>query len=511
MIEEALGLLYPNTAQSDIKKIAQFRNQKYARKNLCSIIYPDGWKPQPQKIRLKIYTPLTPSLLPNKLPAIYQPFTIPMNDLSEECLKVLYGDVDIQKVWQLYEQRIMSKSLSLPKAKKIFFEMANSQIQYRWVEGMGGLKTIAYSENAAYQTLRHLQTRLNYFDTYGILSNEKNPYCLKKTLRKDIKDLNTISVLDLHWLRGNRMLQFFCLLYFLKSIENTIDEIGVVPFKIATVIDEAREIMARSGEGKSGYHIGLQDYINELLTAGRKRNEEIWLSSQTPSNLKKATFKNMRIKLVTHLDDPIDIAWLCSNFTDCKNYEVQGLLERMAWLREYKNDYRFITIGEADKGLEALDNQLAGRNINDANDVANSLPHPRANQYYRIEKSMGRPTTVFRPSIHNDFETIIKQLKAEGYAEPTIDLKPIKKALISEWKQELEQIKKEIKEKKDKKQAQKRKQEQKEQEELEKIAEARKKLVEVKEKEDNWTKLSALTGYSRDKIRRLWEKSSEFM
>lgn len=512
MIEEALGLFFPNTNNDDIKKTAKFRSQKYLGQSLCKAIYPNNVKPSPQKINLKVYVPLTPNLLPDKLPAIFEPFTIPTNDLSEQCVQILYGDVDIQKIYQLYDSKIRKgRAMSLPKMKREFFKMEFIRKQAEWVKSIGDTTTVAYNENAAYHTLRHFQTRLNYFDRFGILSSPKNTHCLKKILEKDIKDLNTISILDLSWLKENKMMQFFCLLYFLKAIENTIDKIDVMPFKVAPVVDEAREIMAKGGEGKRGYHTGLQDYINELLAAARKRNEEIWLSSQTPSNLKDSTFKNMKIKIVTHLDDPKDIDWLCSNFRDCKRWEIQGLLERMSFLREYKNDYRFILVGEATSRLDSLDSQLSGRNIQDPMDIANCLPHPRTNMYYRTEHTLGGIATVFRPSIKDNYKTIIEQLKAEGHPEPEKNILPTKKELIDEWRTENEEIKEEIARKLKEKQEKRKKEREETEKKLKEIANARKRLTQEGKRDDNLAKLSQMTGISREKIRAKWIESNEFM
>ncbi len=504
MLEESLGLMFPNTNEKDKRKIAKFNISKMAK-------YLD-LKIKPQNIKLKVYTPLMPNHLPDKLPAIFEPFTIPIDDWNEDCMQILYGKFDIQKIFQEYVKKVKDgKAISLPMVKKIFHEMEVSGQSVSWQTGIGGIKTVVYDQNAAHLTLRNFQTRLNYFDNYGIVSSPKNSRCLKKILKKDIKDRDTVSILNLSGLEDNQMMQFFCLTYFLKALRDIASEMDVIPYKIAPIIDEARFIMPKESEGKKEYHTGLQDSINKGLTGDRKKSIEYWMSTQSPGHLKPTTYKNMKIKMITHLDEPGDIEWVKEQFRDVKNYEIKGLFGRMQNLRDNAADYRFILVGQADKNQKELDLQLSGRNPKNVEDVANCFPCPRANMYNAIEKVGGEAVSVFRPNIRGNYKLIKEQLKANGYKNPEIDIAGMKAELIEEWKGENALIKEKIDKKHAKENVEMKKKDEKEEEQLKLIAEKREELLAKGERDDNLSQLEVLTGISRERIRKRIAKTGKFM
>lgn len=474
-LEEALTFLYPNTDEKDLEKLARLNN-RFTKK----IRY--------QPIKLKIYSPLMQDT-PDSLPEIFQPFTIPANDLNEEIMQSLYGDKDISRIFPIYDSDIKraekSSSVSYPQIKNILRKIKRSS--YYEETGFMGLKLSRFDTKMAYKTIGGFLNRLQKFNKYGIISSAKNKYNLKDNLRKELRDQKTICVLDLSKIES-RDIQIFCMVYFVKCLEDLIEKEGIgyeIPYKICPVFEESSEIFRRKGEGRKQIAQATIDMGTRMLTYGRHKRMEMWVLCQTPRYIEEALFSNFKTRIITFFKDPKDIEWVGQHFKALSDRWVIPTLFESLENQMRQGKYKFLILEET------IDKQAF---MKSTAKWGYSLPFPRTTFFSHRINAGGKETIIHKVPAYDNHAF----LKKEGM--PFKSTKEAKNLLMQEWKEGETQI---TDERKKEKEQRKKHRETRLTDKQSKDRKDATRIAKLKELGHGKSAISAMTGYSKTRITRL--------
>ena len=421
LLEEALTFMFPNIEKADLKKIKRTRQLNPKTRKIEQT--------KPRGFKVKVYVPISANA-PDKLPENFIPFSIPVNDWDEEIFQALYGDQDVTRIKSVYDAQIKfnkkNKNINYADLKNVLSKFRNSETY--WQTGYLGAKTIYYSPKAHKRTIESFFGRFQIFNVQGILSSENFQYSLKKLLRKELVDQQTIVVLDTQHIE-NRSLEYFIISYFMKAVEDILEKEGLkhkIAHKIIFSLDEIRFLFPSFSEHKQNVHIGITDLGQRFLTAGRKSKIEMWLSVQSPSFIPESLLKNIHTKIVTHFKEKKDIEWVAEHFREWTKNLTNDLFKTFEKQME-RGDYRFIIMEDK---IERVSMQAASKS-----GWGNKLPRPRLSFYRHKTKNVDGSLSIECKLPLNDY-SILKKDNSTGInlgVETTSDMKSAKKELFNEF------------------------------------------------------------------------------
>lgn len=230
-----------------------------------------------------VYTPLCYDL-PDKLPYYYQPFTIPVNELCEASLQVLYANKNISssnRVLSLIKGGV-KKNTSFPE----FVNLLNNQIKSgdSRFKGFGELDIpgLIGKEEGAFSSLIG---KLQQFFREGILSSSECELALPGLLEREVLNQKRYVILNTNFI-PNDSLRFFIVVSFVEILENVLEHAKVKYDKVILYINEAGDLFPHPNDPSfKDVHYPMIAWGREKITRIRHKKIELHLDVQSPNYL----------------------------------------------------------------------------------------------------------------------------------------------------------------------------------------------------------------------------------
>lgn len=374
---------------------------------------------KPPQFPVRIYIPISNDAPNNIYKGLIVPFTVSMDNLNEDAIKVLCGSIESSGQYAEYMSAV-DKGMTLPDLKRIFVESFKGD-KISQVKGFMDEKWTQTPFKSNYSTQQILLRRLATLDKEGILAHSQFPYALEKMLKREIKDQQTIVILYLGAIKNN-MIRKLVYIYFFETLRQTLEEHGAekLSYKFVLYHNEIETLVVPTArKDASQIDMAINWYLTNRASTIRHLNGELWCDVKkydTIDNTTRALFEN---KYITRLVDEEEIRKIG------ELYKEGG--EKM--LRRY---FRSLTAGKKTKF----------RFIN----LSQKLPM----WYNKMKKEMGyelvRPTLCYDGKVvmdYNDFSHIngVPVNKILGTDEDLkISMRDIKKELVELWRNRDEKL-----------------------------------------------------------------------
>lgn len=233
-------------------------------------------KLKPAKFPVRIYIPISQNM-PRYLPqGLCVPFTVSMDELTDDCIKILCANKSMDYAGYLSEFRsLVRKGMTLPDLKTAMLEARSGKL----------LKELGFndehwtqSHKSSHGLQEYLMGRLKVLDKEGVIANRKFPYALENFLKREIFDKNTIVILYLGAIR-NESLRNFIYLYFLETLRKSLERYGGDKLNFKNVIfHNELETLCKPTSGKDSTPVDMvvNDYLKRMASVGRHINLEVW-------------------------------------------------------------------------------------------------------------------------------------------------------------------------------------------------------------------------------------------
>ena len=480
MTQERTAMQYPNIFVKN-KELKQLMNPF-----LNPLKAPSGFK-------VNFYLPVSAEA-PDKLPENYIPFTIPVDDLGENSVQILYGSTDSGRIYNIYKTQIRekraSKKITYAKMKNIFRKYKHAAIFYQ--PGFQGVKMSYFASQANVKTVNSFISRMQIFNSAGTLSRGDNPLALKNTLREELLDQKTVCVLNTEYLKSTTQ-EYFSMSYFIQAMMELLEEEGImnkIPYRILLIFDDVRFLFPSKDENQKGVHSGMADLGATLLSWGRHKKMEIWFAVQSPRFIPSSMFTNIQTKFVTHFRNKEDIQWFREYYPEITGWRVNDLFKSMERQRA-KGKHPFIVMEDPISERAFLETE--------SDRWAYELPRPRLSGYRYQDTNTNLLEKV--PITPKEFSVLKKDpLTGIDLGIETVDeMGKAKKELENEYRESEEELKEILKKEREERKA-KKEQDEKEFGLTYKIAKFHNLGMDVPEIVRN-------TGESRERVNRLIGKA----
>ena len=236
----------------------------------------------------KVLIPVNPKTIPEELPDIFQPFTIPINSITEKDLKAVLGQQLTKNevaLWRKVQPQI-NRNTTLPELLIMIVKAQKSDNKLT-----PGIHATGVSS---------IYNMFSGFNSTMIFSSGRNQLALN--LRNELSDRKVITGLELkyypqeYW--GFIVGHFIHRIYDLKIQ-------GEIKHPVIIVFREVGDYLMNIGE-TSSQEASIRYNVIEALRKGRKHQLFLWMDNQTPMNL-DIVKSQCEIKICHFVDNTVEL------------------------------------------------------------------------------------------------------------------------------------------------------------------------------------------------------------
>lgn len=295
---------------------------------------------KPTSFPVRIYVPVSEYMPKFGYEGLIVPFTVPLDDLPEECIKVLCSHKSHDYAGYLSEYRAFQNSgMTLPYLKLKMLEASGKGV----VKERGFNKklwTSAFKSNYGIQ--QFLMKRIGILDKEGVVANSNFRFNLDKYIKQEVHSQETIVILYLGAIKSE-MVRKFIFTYFFETFKKELGKIGGAkkPFKYIFMHNEI-ETFSKSTSAKDSTPIDqLMNYYLMLQNSTiRHYGGEIWADCKHPELVDKNIVSMFPNKYLTKIDVK-QVRVLSEYFDEIGDNEFKRYL-----LQTRRNGvFRFIDLG----------------------------------------------------------------------------------------------------------------------------------------------------------------------
>jgi len=282
---------------------------KYAQKRVGKREFP-----------VKVLVPMSETL-PRELPDIFEPFTIPINTITEEDIRALLGSTLTTSqipLWRKIQKKI-KKDTTFPDLLNWILDEQKEEKKNAGKGRIPGVDSRAISS---------IYNNLQSFEKSMLFSSANCPTALD--LNKEIKDYKVITALELKWYP--KRLWGFILNHFIHQIYDAKLN-GVSKRPTVLMIREVGDFLVNVSEA-SPQEEAVKRNMVEVLRKGRRSQVFFFIDNQSPVNI-DIVKTQCAIKIVHYVD---------------RIAELEGALGDLGSMLLTRNDYATIQTFAPPKG-----------------------------------------------------------------------------------------------------------------------------------------------------------------
>lgn len=251
------------------------------------------WEGKAKGLPTRVLFPVSKEL-PRVLPSICKPFTIPINQIDLDDMRVFLAS----ELGRSFRSLYYGMKLELPDNNDIVgFIKGIERLANTGFVNIEGLPIKAMSKIG----YRDLLSSFYPFLAQGTLTSESHPLTLN--LEKELKDNETITVLSQKFI-FNREMKYFITVWFLRKIFE-LKSLGKVKKPILIISRELSDLLPTNPIDESQR---LTSYwISQILKQGRGIKLSMWGDNQSPSELSSVAYRQFGYVFSFRITTPDDI------------------------------------------------------------------------------------------------------------------------------------------------------------------------------------------------------------
>jgi hypothetical protein len=369
-LEESLGFLVPNTANlatgwKEYDEAGMYWGKQKFRES-------------PRSFKVHVYVPITKGI-PDKLPENFVPFTGSVKQVSEKAYRLLHLSKEYVSAWAEFKSMRdkLGAEATFADAKRMLRRSASmqSRVEKNWFG-----EELMYSGEKSAPTTYSVMNRMRAIADEGFLASDKNPYEVRKMLRKELLEQDTVVVLYTGFI-SSKFVKLFVMQYFMDTIHDIMDREGYKDrisrkSKITFVLDDVRDVMqSTTSRVASEADIVMSEITTDALSTYRKAMIKIWTAVHSPQFLSNTSMINFQQTYCTRLESETDLDWLAKMTPRLSKQTLQQMFSKWGKLAAYKHDYRFMEISnKSDPAPVWYDQRNLGYKLPRERLCAHSLP-----------------------------------------------------------------------------------------------------------------------------------------